>query len=323
MTALLTRDTWHGVRAWRLEDDALRIIVVPAAGGKIVSLLDRRAGYEWLIQPAQSNPFRLLPPGTVYNDEQVGGWDEMLPTILAGPYPEPGPYEGRALPDHGELWTMVWEDVCTGDGAIRLTADGVALPYRLERTLTLVAAAGGTALRFDYALRNNGAAAFSYLWAAHPQFACEPAARIVLPPDVTAVINVVPESWGPEWGPPGTVNPWPEKAGAGRQNLVRDTSPKIGRKFYLPPEAPIAWAGLEQPNAGCWLRLTWDAASQPYCGIWIDEGYLNKIPAVAIEPSTGYYDDLGAAYRNGRVAVLQPGAVARWWLEVGVGRRDA
>src|SRR5512137_2831249 len=108
MTATLMRDSWYGSPAWRLEDDALRIIVVPEAGGKIVSLLDRRTGYEWLIQPAHANPFRLLPPGSVYNDEQVGGWDEMLPTILAGPDPEPGPYEGAALPDHGELWTMVW-----------------------------------------------------------------------------------------------------------------------------------------------------------------------------------------------------------------------
>jgi hypothetical protein len=139
---------------------------------------------------------------------------------------------------------------------------------------------------------------------------------------VTEVINVVPESWGPEWGGPGTVNPWPEKSGAGRQDLVRDTTPKIGRKFYLPPDAPIAWAGLEQPN-GCSLRLIWDAASQPYCGVWIDEGYLNKIPAVAIEPTNGYYDDLGVACRNGRVAVLQPGAVVRWWLEVELGRRGA
>ena len=65
----------------------------------------------------------------------------------------------------------------------------------------------------------------------------------------------------------------------------------------------------------------------PYCGVWIDEGYLNKIPAVAIEPTNGYYDDLGVAYRNDRVARIAAGEVARWWMEVELGsvsvRRDA
>lgn len=320
MTPSLSRATWHGTPAWQLEDEALRVIVVPQAGGKIVSLLDRRAGYEWLVQPAHANPFRLLPPGTSYNDEQVGGWDEMLPTILAGPYPVPGPYAGIALPDHGELWTMAWADAGTGHGAIRLAADGVALPYRIERTLALTPATGGPGLRLDYALQNTGAAPLAYLWAAHPQFACEAGARIVLPPDVAEVINVLPESWGPAWGGPGTRNAWPEQPGAGRQDLVAGVARAGGRKFYLPPEAPIAWAGLEQPGAGCWLRLKWDPVCQPYCGVWIDEGYLNKIPAVAIEPTTGYYDDLAVACSNGRVAILPPGSTARWWLEISFGR---
>jgi hypothetical protein len=319
MATSLVRDKWHDLPAWRLEDDALRAVVVPEAGGRIVSLLDRHAGYEWLIQPAQANPFHLWPPGTAYDHAQAGGWDEMLPTILAGPYPEAGPYEGIALPDHGELWTTPWREAGTGDGAIRLAAEGAVLPYRLERTLTLAAAAGGTALRFDYTLRHTGAAAFSYLWAAHPQFASEPGARIVLPQDVAEVINAVPESSTPEWGGHGTRNPWPAKAGVGRQDIVGSVARGRGRKFYLPPEAPISWAGLEQPGAGCWLHLSWDAADASYCGVWIDEGYLNKVPTVAIEPTTGYYDGLGAAHRNGRVARLLPGTVARWWLEVRVG----
>jgi hypothetical protein len=30
----------------------------------------------------------------------------------------------------------------------------------------------------------------------------------------------------------------------------------------------------------------------------------------------GYYDDLGVAYRNNRVARIAAGEVARWWMEV-------
>ena len=92
--------------------------MVPEAGGKIVSLFDSRAGCEWLVTPEQSNPFRAWPTGTDYNPNQCGGWDEMLPTILAGPYPGAGPYQGAALPDHGEAWTMPWDDVGSTDESI-------------------------------------------------------------------------------------------------------------------------------------------------------------------------------------------------------------
>ena len=47
----------------------------------------------------------------------------------------PDPGKGSDLPDHGEVWMLPWQDAGTGDGVIRLSVEGRALPYRLSRSL--------------------------------------------------------------------------------------------------------------------------------------------------------------------------------------------
>jgi hypothetical protein len=62
--------------------------------------------------------------------------------------------------------------------------------------------------------------------------------------------------------------------------------------------------------------MEWEAGALPYCGVWIDEGVLNQVSAVAIEPCSGYYDSLVAAWQNGRVAEVGPGETRTWRLDV-------
>ncbi len=53
--------TWHGLDAWVLESADVRVVVVPQLGAKIVSLLDKRNGVEWLAGPGDRSlaPHRL------------------------------------------------------------------------------------------------------------------------------------------------------------------------------------------------------------------------------------------------------------------------
>lgn len=317
--------SYHGYPSLELENAALRVVVVPEAGAKIVSLFDKRAGREWLVTPEQSgsvlpNPFRAWSYGAEYNPNQCGGWDEMFPTILACAYPGEGPYFGAELPDHGEAWALPWADAGSAQEQISLELRGRALPYRLHRSLSL----DGDALRMDYRLENCGRAEFAYLWAAHPQFACDPGAIIVLPDDVTEVVNVLPLEWGAEYGEAGTRNRWPVFEHGGqtvRQDRVSGPERRGGRKFYLPVEKPISWGELRQPS-GEWLRMSWDAGFAPYCGVWIDEGYLNKVADMAFEPTTAYYDSLLVGWHNGRYATLAAGAAVTWGLRVQLGRGE-
>lgn len=320
MDVVIHETRWHGFDALAMEYEGLRVIVVPETGGRIVSLFDTEHGFEWLLAPEGAHPYRKLDYGTDFNSQTPGGWDDMFPTILAEPYPVPGKFQGTPLPDHGEVWTMPWAAEIRPEGEISMSVVGQALPYRLARRLA-AARRGYLALRYE--LTNLGDAPLHYLWAAHPQFACPPGTRIVLPDEVKEVVNVLPLEWGKEWGPPGTRNAWPHTLGPDSkvraQNNVGAPALRRGRKFYMLPEQPIGWAGLVEP-AGASLHLEWQPAALPYCGVWIDEGVLNPVASVAIEPTSAYYDTLAIAWRNQRLAVVEPGARQTWELAVRLGQ---
>ncbi|MBK8050180.1 MAG: hypothetical protein IPK16_25600 [Anaerolineales bacterium] len=283
-----------------------------------MSVYDKRHGIEWLTQPVIA-PTASIPAGSDWDGERSYGWDEMMPTIIACPYPGPGNATGAALPDHGEIWTAPWQVDATRN-TITVRAKGRAVPYSFQRSATLETP---DVLVLQYTVENTGDAPLVYLWAAHPLFACEPGSEVLLPPAVDAVVSVLPLEWGPQWGPPDTVNPWPAKNGGSGMlhlNRVGDIQNRSGRKFYVLPDEPVAWAALWRPAVQGWLQMRWDPADSPYLGIWIDEGA--SYPAsgvVALEPSNGYYDNLALAAARNRAATLAPGAKQSWQVTVRTG----
>lgn len=310
--------TWHDIAALALESETIRIVVVPTMGAKIVSLLDKRTGVEWLAGPGE-RPFRPAAYGATFDQQDMSGWDEMFPTITACSYPAPGAYAGVPLPDHGEVWAVPWTNL--GGEDLTLAVEGRALPYRLTRRLSL---SGSTTLRFDFHLLNLGTEPMPYIWAAHPQFACGTEAQVVLPQEVTQVYNVLTEEWG--WGAFNATRPWPiatrEDGVALQLDAIGSPTLKRARKFYVMPEQTIGAATLVRRLAGDWLRMDWDAAQVPYLGLWVDEGALNAASVAAPEPATGFYDSLALAWQNQRVAVVQPGAEVTWWLTVQLGTSE-
>lgn len=313
---------WHELPALTLETAAVQVVVVPELGGKIVSLLDKHSGREWLLPPQ-----RAYAQGAArragFVEQDMSGWDEMFPTINAGAYPVHGTHNGALLPDHGEVWSAAWAHDTDNADAIALSVQGQALPYTLARTIRGVAE---NALRLEYEVVNTGAETLYALWAAHPQFVVDDATRIVLPRSVTQVVNVLATDELPE---DEQLYDWTEAVTPAGEKLpldrVRPDAVRKHRKFYLPPEQPAGWvglwqaAGLQQADGGAWLRLAWDVASVPYLGVWVDERSYNTSLTVALEPSTGYYDSLTRAWQNGRVMELPPNVPYRWALEVSLG----
>ena len=276
--------------------------------------MDKIRQREWLVSPDESHPIQKMAYGAEFNPLTPGGWDEMFPTIIGCPYPGPGEYHGVALPDHGEAWTLPWDVQQGAANELVMRYSGRALPYEFQRSISL--GQDGT-LTFAYQVRNLGPDPIDYLWAAHPQFKCQPGTRIQLPEAVREVVNVLPLDWGPEWGPPGSVNAWPEIPPRNgypglRQDLVGSPELNRGRKFYLEPEHPIGWVALVDEHQNCQLHMSWDPDFLPYCGIWIDEGALNRVASVAIEPTSGYYDDLSLAWEKQRLASIQTESCQSW-----------
>ena len=292
---------FRGERGVALRSDDLEVVVLPRRGAKIASLRHRPSGREWLEQPA--GDLRDPPTyGSAFTDAEMFGWDEMLPTIDASLYPD-GEYRGTPLPDHGEVWTLPWETRPAGEDLLCWTA-GRALPFRVGRMMRLNEAR----LRLDYELSATGDAPLWLLWAAHPQFAVDArGTRIVLPVQVRQLLNIWPSV------EPARVG-WPSPDIESTRGLPYGA----GRKLYALPDAGLGSAGLIDSD-GTWLRLTWDPALVPYLGIWLDNGAYARHPVIALEPSTGYYDDLALAVSNRRVPQIQPGQSLRWSVDVALG----
>jgi hypothetical protein len=303
--------TWHGMAALGLESDALRVLALPELGGKIVSLYDKRHGYEWLVG-SDGRPVRPVDYGADFVTQDMSGWDECLPSIKPCRYPVAGVYHGREIPDHGEVWALPWT-VAAADERLTLAVSGRALPYTFMRSLTLT----GASLVMEYALVNTGTEPLAWLWAAHPQFTATAGTRLLLPDEVTELYNVRDL---PEWGRWGTRFPYPItqdlRGNTVDLSRVADAHSRTCRKLYVPPEQPIAWAGLTDEDAGCTLRLRWNPDEVPYVGIWVDEGAVNTVSTLAIEISNGFHDSLVTAFEHGRVAWTQPGERTAWRVTV-------
>ncbi len=191
----IAKITWRTFSALSLESDLVRVVIVPELGAKIVSLFDKARQHEWLAPPMR--PLKQTIYGADFVSQDMSGWDEMLPTIVACDY------QGGSLPDHGEVWSIPWQVEQT-TGAVSLSVAGVALRYRFTRSAALVAA---DCLELHYSLANTGSQPFHYLYAAHPQFNADEKTRLVLPPEVTQLINVIQDD--PAWGDSGTLHNWP------------------------------------------------------------------------------------------------------------------
>lgn len=320
MSTTTGQTQWHGLEAWYLEGEVIRMVTVPELGAKIVSLYDKRTKREWLVGPG-SRPLKAVAYGAPFTEQDMSGWDEMFPTIVTCKYPAPGVLHGRLLPDHGEAWFLPWViEQAPGDSLV-LSLEGVALPYRLLRTQRFIA---GDTLRMEYQLINLGQDSLAYIWAAHPQFLCEGGSRILLPSRIGEVCNTIPAEFG--WGEPETRFDWPAaQRPDGTQVSIDQTGPahlKQARKFFCLPGAYPGWVGLVRDPDRDWLRLDWDPGSVPYLGIWIDEGFISHAAVVALEPTTGFYDSLATAWGKGEVTSVGPGAAVQWALEVRLGTGD-
>ncbi|WP_238322842.1 hypothetical protein [Gorillibacterium massiliense] len=286
-----------------MENEILRIEMIPGIGAKIVSMQYKPTGREWLLD-AGTRKLNLPAYGSPFGQADMSGWDECFPTV------DPCYADERRqvlLPDHGEVWPLPWEaSVSCGEDAVTCTVEGVALPYRLSRTLSFTA---HDALRMDYRAENCGSEPLPFLWVPHPQFAVPEPTDIVLPPSVQEVICV----FGGLTQTVGCSYPWAEVS------RVTEGQTGDGRKIYVPGIHQEGWCGLVGQNSGDWLWMKTDPALVPYLGIWIDEGLGNDRNAIALEPSIGYFDRLDRARYNGTAQMVMPGESWEWSITVLLG----
>jgi galactose mutarotase-like enzyme len=290
------------IQGWKtevLENDFLKVSVIPELGAKIVQIRDKHAQYEWLWDDP-TRPLRARQSGDAYDEHDITGFDECFPNIGISTYPGDPTV---TLPDHGELWSQAWS--CQkSENSILTSALGKVLPYKFQREITLK----DRSLVFSYVIENTGQESFKGFWSAHPLFHAVEGMQILISgnPPMTKEFSFSGRmgSDGAD-GYAGHLDSyiWPNTVGeSGRSydlsqiTLVEPLTDKV--VVSTPDDGVIT---LLNPRHNSSVRFSFNPEHIPFVGIcfnldaWPFTG--EKARWVAIEPSTGPTDKLDESDR--------------------------
>jgi galactose mutarotase-like enzyme len=278
----------QGFATYVLASSEVELAVVPELGARIVSLQDQRTGREWLWHPADGLKLFRNQPGDRFEAGPLVGVDECFPTIA------PCRYQGRNLPDHGELWTAAWavDHDAWEAGLLRTSASTEISPFDFSRTIELV----GSEVRLQYQLTNRSATKENFLWALHPLLRLQAGDRLELPSSTRALLNG---------------EPWLD-------NLSVSGAGECAKVFA----APVAdgFAAISNRTTGDRLEFEWSPTENNVLGVWLTRGGWHGHEHFALEPTNSDADTLSSAAASGRCGTLPGGQTISWrvCLRVGV-----
>jgi galactose mutarotase-like enzyme len=311
MNGTVSHASWGSWPALELTDDSLAVTVVPAIGGRVVSLRDRRTDREWLTQsvpPDRDEAAMWAREDAVFSGRASSGWDECLPTVsgCADPLDPSGP----PLRDHGDQWGRAADAVGdAGPDAIVCSWASPRWPYHLVRRLTLEP---GAVVLAEYTLTSVGSSALPVLWSMHPTFQIEPGTRIDAGPASSMRLTVA-MGWDLQ---PADALAWPVGPDGVDRSVALDVSAAVAAKLYT---TGAAVASAVTPD-GSTLELTWDPGLIPATGIWLSYGGWPvggpPVHQVALEPTSSPDDHLAEAQVHGRAWSLAPGGTLSWWVRI-------
>lgn len=293
-----------------MENDRIRTEFIPEPGGKMVSFIDKRCGYEFLVQKPAAI-YRDQPFDGIYTDGECSGYDDMFPTIDACVY-EQEPWKGVLLADHGEVWSLPWEPVITAEG-LELTVNGKRFPYTLSKRIRF---AGENTLRISYHLYNNSDYDFEFLWAGHFMINMEEGMQVTLPGDCKKAVSILTNTGRPY----GEVMDWPDFKGRDgqlyRADISRPASSEGFEKYYFQQPLTQGWCTLNYPLDAKKLTISFSVDTVPYLGILMNENGWDNLYNIFIEPCTVCYDRPDVAKQYGQVSKVTAGSNYEWYVDL-------
>jgi hypothetical protein len=289
----------------RLENEVLRIEVWPRLGGKVSSVLDKADGFELLFNyPAEIPTVPYY--GKSYDSTWYAGWDECFPAVGAGPYVG-HPYDHIPIPDHGEVYSIPVTTAVPSANGITTVWNGLRFGYRLTRKLTLTS----TGLSAAYTVTNHAPFEFRYVWAQHALFSMESEVELDLP-------GASSMRWSHTVGD-DIQKPFDWPVLDGEHDFSKPSRLRTGawKVFGLDPIASAAV--LRYPQRKRSLSISYSGASPAYWGVWINSGAWNHQRQLAVEPTTGRFDQLDRSVSDGSAGRIDPGATQEWRCDWVVG----
>jgi hypothetical protein len=327
----ISNETISGWRAVVMENDLLRLTVLPDKGADIYNFIHKPSGIDFLFKA----PWELQPPGALPREgsgdleflwNYEGCWQELFPSAN-----DPCTYRGRPIPFHGEVATLSWEDqVVQADLeeiVVRFSVRCRQTPFRLERLMRL--RQGEASLTLAETVINESGEPAHFVWGHHcvvgPPF-LEAGCRLETP---AQLIMTIPEMYEQTARlQPGQREPWPtakvrSDKGGGAVDLRQVPGPEQHSHddVYL-TDLTAGWVAVTNPRLDLTFSLRWDPAVFRWIITWQPYGGAEAMPlagayALGIEPWISR-SNLEGAVAAGEAIELPGGASFSTTLQAGV-----
>lgn len=294
----------NGIECIMLENDNLSATVVPAMGGKLISLFNKVLDKEFLWRNT-GVPFEVLQRGADYDTNFFGGIDELLPNDL------PETFDGITYPDHGELWTAPLD--CVQDGATAVLSGRLSLSgLHYEKRITLDASS--PIVRMDYRIVNGSGRLRHFLWKLHAALHIAKGDMLITDAAKAAVVNRdftrFPDADQPfAWPHTQGVNAAVVPGKNGTMDFFYLYGAKRGEMKLVSEDTVFAYR--YDPDT---FPFQWYFASYG--------GFLGHYVAI-LEPCTNVPISVPDAIRANTSAVLQPGSELTTTVQIFAGHRKA
>ncbi len=301
-TATLLAPNSDGITLVRLESAHLRVEVAPGVGGRVVSLIEKSTGQEFLWR---NSALRLacLPAGSEYDPNFFGGIDELIPND------PPETINGVDCPDHGELWTtpLHWE-IQGARLRLRGTLPRCGLTYGREISLR----PDGPVIDCHYRITNPTPAPRCFLWKLHAALLITPGDVLECPASQGQVVDLA-------WSRFHTLAPFPWPMIEGQAaNVV--PPPGHSTDFFYLWSLTEGRMALHRPGQGLRFVYQFDRAVFPYAWLFASYGgFLGHYTAI-LEPCTTLPMSVNQAAARHQCTVLEPGGTLQTGVAIYAGR---
>lgn len=106
---------WKNLKGIQLENEWIRVVILPELGGKIASVFYKKRQFEFAAQ-YQGEAYRLPEPDGDFCAYDASGLDDVFPNIVKAEVPCRG-NKNVLYPDHGEIWGSRFSYEIRNEGA--------------------------------------------------------------------------------------------------------------------------------------------------------------------------------------------------------------
>ncbi|NCB91801.1 MAG: hypothetical protein EOM40_04410 [Clostridia bacterium] len=292
MTAV--QDTWDGEEAVILENNRLRVVVLPDPGAKLVSVYQKEQKFELAAQPTRKKGIldRKCPSFAEYDPS---GMDDAFPNI--NPEDIKVGNTIRNYPDHGEIWSSPFSYKIFPE-KVQFLYRSSLFEYIYQKEISL----DEDSVIINYHIEKESGESLPCIWTFHGLLRYEENMEIFYDDFAQKFMNVFENNILGNVGTKYTVKDSRYDFG---HVPAADTKSMV--KYYVDGEMRSGFCGVRYPSQNIQASLTYDARILPYLGVWITAGGFLGDHNCALEPSNGYYDSISCAKENKKLYELEVG----------------